>query len=42
MTEDPSLSAADLIDHDRYPIEDLSRPALQRLIERCRTELRER
>ena len=42
MTEDDSLSAADLIDHARYPIDDLSDPATQALIDHCRAELRER
>ncbi len=42
MTEDPSLSAADLIDHDRYPIDDLSHPVMRALIGRCQAELRDR
>lgn len=40
MPEEPS--AADLIDRDRYPIEDLSRPACRALVARCRAELAER
>ena len=42
MIEDPSCSAAELIDRARYPIEDLTHPAARALIERCRAELGER
>jgi hypothetical protein len=41
MTEDPSRSAADLIDHDRYPIDDLSHPQMRALVGRCQADLRD-
>ena len=42
MTDDASCSATDLIDHARYPIDDLTHPDRQALIDRCRADLRER
>lgn len=42
MRDDPSSSATDLIDHARYPIDDMSHPAVQALVERCKADLGER
>ena len=42
MIDDVLRSANNLIDHARYPIDNLSDPAVQALIERCRADLRER
>lgn len=41
MTSVSSLSVADLVDHERYPMNDLNDPAMRAVIERCRDELRD-